>query len=94
MRTRTQRPRHAGGAVGGATGHLQRNTSLQTHLDGVDQVLDQEHASQVTDGLVELGQNHVAVLVDHVFRQRHLLVQILPAGHSRGQHCKDMLQFL
>lgn len=72
------------GAVGRprAPPHIHR--TLQTHLDGVDQVLDQEHASQITQGLVELGQNQVAVLVHHVFGQRHLLVQVLPVGDGKA----------
>lgn len=56
----------------------------RSHLDGVDQVLDQEQAPQLPDDLVEFGQNHVAVLVHHVLRQRHLLVQVLPERSSRG----------
>lgn len=59
-------------------------TQGPSHLDGVNQVLDQEQAPQINDGLVEFGQNHVAVLVDHVLRQRHLLVQVLPERESRG----------
>lgn len=51
-----------------------------THLDGVDQVLDQEEAPQLADGLVELGQSQVTVLVHQVLRERHLLVQVLPVG--------------
>lgn len=58
--------------------------SVPSHLDGVNEVLDQEKASQFSDGLVEFGQNHVAVLVDHVFRQSHLLLQVLPERKSRG----------
>lgn len=55
-----------------------------SHLDGVHQVLDQEQAPQLTDGLVEFGQDQVAVFVDHVLGQRHLLVQVLPEGHSHS----------
>lgn len=61
-----------------------RVTRSPSHLDGVDQVLDQEQAPQFNDALVEFGQSHVAVLVDHVLRQRHLLVQVLPERESRG----------
>lgn len=55
-----------------------------THLDGVDQVLDQEEAPQLADGLVELGQSQVTVLVHHFLRERHLLVQVLPAGRNKA----------
>ena len=56
----------------------------RSHLDGVDQVVHQEEAPQFTDGPVCSGQEQVAVLVDHVLRQRHLTVQVHPERDSRG----------
>lgn len=50
------------------------------HLDGVNQVLDQEEAPQVAHGLVDPGQGHVAVPMDRVLRQSHLLVQVQPVS--------------
>lgn len=53
-------------------------SACPAHLDGVHQVLHQEQAPDFCDGLVEFGQNHVAVLMDHVLGQGHLLVEVLP----------------
>lgn len=57
-------------------------TGGPTHLDGVNQVLNQEEAPQLADALVELGQSQVTVLVHHFLGERHLLVQVLPVGQK------------
>lgn len=57
---------------------VSRLTACPAHLDGVHQVLHEEQAPDFCDGLVEFSQNHVAVLVDHVLGQGHLLVEVLP----------------